>query len=166
MPLLEVSDINVRFGGVVALGGLSFTIDEGQICALIGPNGAGKTTLFNVVSRLYEPNEGSVRFAGIGIATLIRYVGAGAGSLVVALIVMTVFFLVDVWLVKVQVQDTAMAFAPGAMDVMMAIALTMHLDPVFVGAHHLFRFLGVSVTMPFVIRAVAPKASELPESEI
>jgi membrane AbrB-like protein len=106
------------------------------------------------------------RFAGIGIATLIRYVGAGAGSLVVALIVMTVFFLVDVWLVKVQVQDTAMAFAPGAMDVMMAIALTMHLDPVFVGAHHLFRFLGVSVTMPFVIRAVAPKASELPESEI
>ncbi|MFN8052800.1 MAG: ABC transporter ATP-binding protein [Acidimicrobiales bacterium] len=70
MPLLEVSDINVRFGGVVALGGLSFTIDEGQICALIGPNGAGKTTLFNVVSRLYEPNEGSVRFADVDLLSL------------------------------------------------------------------------------------------------
>ena len=64
MALLEVEGIVVRFGGVVALDGLSFSIDQGQICALIGPNGAGKTTLFNVVSRLYEPNEGTVTFEG------------------------------------------------------------------------------------------------------
>ncbi len=70
LALLEVSDIGVRFGGVVALAGLSFTIDEGQVCALIGPNGAGKTTLFNVVSRLYEPNEGSVRFADVDLLGL------------------------------------------------------------------------------------------------
>ena len=70
MALLEVSDIGVRFGGVVALAGLSFTIDEGQICALIGPNGAGKTTLFNVVSRLYEPTEGTVRFADVDLLAL------------------------------------------------------------------------------------------------
>ena len=57
----------------------------------------------------------------------------------------------------IRVQDGAMSFAPGAMDVMMTVALTMHLDPVFVGAHHLFRFLAVSVVMPFIIRAVAPK---------
>ena len=63
LALLEVSDIGVQFGGVQALAGLSFTIDEGQICALIGPNGAGKTTLFNVVSRLYQPSSGSLRFA-------------------------------------------------------------------------------------------------------
>ena len=58
MALLDVEDITVRFGGIVALDGLSFTIDEGQICGLIGPNGAGKTTMFNVVSRIYDPTSG------------------------------------------------------------------------------------------------------------
>ncbi len=64
MPLLEVENVGVHFGGVSALDGLSFSIDEGQLAALIGPNGAGKTTLFNVVSRIYDATEGSVRFDG------------------------------------------------------------------------------------------------------
>jgi branched-chain amino acid transport system ATP-binding protein len=64
MALLSVEDVGVRFGGVVALDGLSFTVEEGAICALIGPNGAGKTTMFNVLSRLYEASEGKVRFGG------------------------------------------------------------------------------------------------------
>ena len=54
--------MRVEFGGIVALADLSFTIDEGQICALIGPNGAGKTTLFNCVSRLYQPTSGQILF--------------------------------------------------------------------------------------------------------
>jgi branched-chain amino acid transport system ATP-binding protein len=66
-PLLEVRDVALRFGGVVALDGVSFTIDEGQILGLIGPNGAGKTTLFNCVSRLYTPNRGDILFAGRSI---------------------------------------------------------------------------------------------------
>lgn len=64
MTLLDVHDVSVRFGGIVALNRLSFTIDEGQICGLIGPNGAGKTTMFNVVSRIYQPTEGKVAFRG------------------------------------------------------------------------------------------------------
>ena len=64
MALLDVADITVRFGGIVALDALTFTIDEGQICGLIGPNGAGKTTMFNVVSRIYEPTSGSLEFDG------------------------------------------------------------------------------------------------------
>jgi branched-chain amino acid transport system ATP-binding protein len=62
--VLDVRDVTVRFGGIVALDGLSFGIGEGQICGLIGPNGAGKTTMFNVVSRIYQPTAGSVVYRG------------------------------------------------------------------------------------------------------
>jgi branched-chain amino acid transport system ATP-binding protein len=63
----------VRFGGIAALDGLSFTIDEGEICGLIGPNGAGKTTMFNVVSRIYEPTSGRVTFDGIDLLARPRH---------------------------------------------------------------------------------------------
>jgi branched-chain amino acid transport system ATP-binding protein len=64
LPLLEVRNVALRFGGIVALDGVSFALDEGQILGLIGPNGAGKTTLFNCVSRLYTPNRGDILFEG------------------------------------------------------------------------------------------------------
>ncbi|MDH5538862.1 MAG: ATP-binding cassette domain-containing protein, partial [Rhizobacter sp.] len=51
--LLSVRDVTVRFGGIVALDGVSFDVARGGVCGLIGPNGAGKTTLFNCLSRLY-----------------------------------------------------------------------------------------------------------------
>jgi branched-chain amino acid transport system ATP-binding protein len=70
VALLEVSNISVQFGGIRALDDLSFTIDEGQICALIGPNGAGKTTLFNVVSRIYDPTTGTLTFDGQDLLAL------------------------------------------------------------------------------------------------
>src|SRR5215472_826659 len=63
-PLLEVRDVSLRFGGIVALDGVSFALEAGQILGLIGPNGAGKTTLFNCVSRLYTPNRGDILFEG------------------------------------------------------------------------------------------------------
>lgn len=70
MALLEVENITVSFGGIRALDQTSFTIEEGQICGLIGPNGAGKTTLFNVISRLYVPDEGRVTFDGTDVLSL------------------------------------------------------------------------------------------------
>ena len=63
-PLLDVRDVALRFGGIVALDGVSFEVEEGQILGLIGPNGAGKTTLFNCLSRLYTPNRGDILFEG------------------------------------------------------------------------------------------------------
>jgi branched-chain amino acid transport system ATP-binding protein len=62
--LLEVRDVALRFGGIIALDGVSFELEEGQILGLIGPNGAGKTTLFNCLSRLYAPNRGDIVFEG------------------------------------------------------------------------------------------------------
>ncbi len=91
---------------------------------------------------------------------------AGVGSLAVAMAIMGVFVVLTVWLAGVPIQDTTMAFAPGAMDVMMAVALTLHLDPIFVGAHHLFRFVGVALAIPLVVRTVAPRTTEIPEHEI
>jgi branched-chain amino acid transport system ATP-binding protein len=69
-PLLAVRDVSVRFGGIVALDGVSFDMSEGHIVGLIGPNGAGKTTLFNCVSRLYAPSAGDIAFAGRSILDL------------------------------------------------------------------------------------------------
>ncbi len=61
---LSVSNLSLRFGGIVALNGLSFNVSRGHICGLIGPNGAGKTSLFNCISRLYNPSGGTVVFDG------------------------------------------------------------------------------------------------------
>ncbi|WP_373086361.1 ABC transporter ATP-binding protein [Sneathiella sp.] len=66
-PLLNVQDVSVHFGGIVALDGVSFDIPRGQIVGLIGPNGAGKTTLFNCISRLYNVNKGDILFNGKSI---------------------------------------------------------------------------------------------------
>jgi branched-chain amino acid transport system ATP-binding protein len=63
-PLLELRNVTRRFGGVVALDDVSLEVAEGEIAGLIGPNGAGKTTAFNVITRLYRPDEGDVVFAG------------------------------------------------------------------------------------------------------
>jgi branched-chain amino acid transport system ATP-binding protein len=62
--ILEVDNVTLRFGGVVALNEVSFHINEGEILGLIGPNGAGKTTCFNVMTGVYQPTSGTVRFRG------------------------------------------------------------------------------------------------------
>jgi branched-chain amino acid transport system ATP-binding protein len=71
--LLSVRDVSVRFGGIVALDGVSFDVAPGQIAGLIGPNGAGKTTLFNCLSRLYVPNSGDILFEGRSVLKMPRH---------------------------------------------------------------------------------------------
>lgn len=77
--LLNVDGVSVRFGGILALDGVSFAVQPGQICGLIGPNGAGKSTLFNCLSRIYECGEGRIEFDGQTLSRLPRYRMAGLG---------------------------------------------------------------------------------------
>ena len=65
--VLQMKDITMQFGGVVAVNNLSLEVNEGEIVSLIGPNGAGKTTAFNVVTGVYAPTNGSVTFNGVEI---------------------------------------------------------------------------------------------------
>jgi branched-chain amino acid transport system ATP-binding protein len=77
--MLSVRDVSVRFGGIVALNGVSFDVGAGQIVGLIGPNGAGKTTLFNCLSRLYIPTSGEILFEGRSILNMPRHAIASIG---------------------------------------------------------------------------------------
>jgi branched-chain amino acid transport system ATP-binding protein len=72
-PLLRVSDLTVRFGGIVALEDVSFEVMRGQIAGVIGPNGAGKTTLFNCLSRLYPFQAGGILFQGRSLLEVPRH---------------------------------------------------------------------------------------------
>jgi branched-chain amino acid transport system ATP-binding protein len=64
MSLLDVENLAIHFGGVKAVDGVSFSVDPGEVFAIIGPNGAGKSTIFNLISRIYEPTHGTIRFDG------------------------------------------------------------------------------------------------------
>lgn len=64
MSLLEIKDATLKFGGVVAVNGLSLSVNEGEVYAIVGPNGAGKSTVFNLISRFYQPFSGSFTFDG------------------------------------------------------------------------------------------------------
>ena len=67
MPLLQLDHVTQRFGGLVAVSDLDFTIEPGAIVAMIGPNGAGKSTAFNLVTGIYKPSEGRITFGGVDI---------------------------------------------------------------------------------------------------
>jgi branched-chain amino acid transport system ATP-binding protein len=79
IPLLSVRNVVMRFGGVVALGGVSFDVERYRICGLIGPNGSGKTTLFNCISGIYRHSEGDILFNGQSLTRMKRHRMAALG---------------------------------------------------------------------------------------
>jgi branched-chain amino acid transport system ATP-binding protein len=79
MAQLEIRDLSIHFGGLVALDSISFDVNEGEIMGLIGPNGAGKTTLFNCITRIYHPSQGSIVFEGHDILKMQAYEVIGGG---------------------------------------------------------------------------------------
>jgi membrane AbrB-like protein len=91
------------------------------------------------------------RFARMSIRTLLSHVNAALGSFAIAIIISAIFVAVIVLTTHVRFADVVVAFAPGAMDAMLALALTLHIDPIFVGAHHLSRFVFVTITTPGIV---------------
>jgi uncharacterized protein len=91
------------------------------------------------------------RFARMKTSTLLSHVNAGLGSFAIAVAISAIFVAVIVLTTHVRFGDIIVAFAPGAMDAMLALALTLHIDPIFVGAHHLSRFVFVTITTPGIV---------------
>ncbi len=91
------------------------------------------------------------RFARMKTRTLLGHVNAGLGSFAIAIAISAVFVAIIVLTTHVRIADIIVAFAPGAMDAMLALALTLHIDPIFVGAHHLSRFVFVTIATPGIV---------------
>jgi membrane AbrB-like protein len=91
------------------------------------------------------------RFARMNAGVLLSHVNAALGSFAIAIGISAVFVAVIALSTPVRLADIIVAFAPGAMDAMLALALTLHIDPIFVGAHHLSRFVFVSIATPGII---------------
>jgi hypothetical protein len=91
------------------------------------------------------------RFARMTNKTLLSHVNAALGSFATAIIISAIFVAVIALTTPVRFADILVAFAPGAMDAMLALALTLHIDPIFVGAHHLSRFAFVTITTPGIV---------------
>jgi branched-chain amino acid transport system ATP-binding protein len=77
--LLEVKDVELRFGGVKAISGVSFDVKKGEIRAIIGPNGAGKTSMLNVINGFYHPQVGTITYKGVKREAMRPYIAASQG---------------------------------------------------------------------------------------
>jgi uncharacterized protein len=91
------------------------------------------------------------RFARMKAKVLVGHVHAALGSFAIAILISGIFVAVIALTTQVRVSDVIVAFAPGAMDAMLALALTLHIDPIFVGAHHLSRFVFVTIAIPGIV---------------
>jgi membrane AbrB-like protein len=147
--------VRLRFpGGLLfgAMAGSAILHGTGYIHAVLPPwiGGAAVITLGALVGS---------RFANTPPRMLAGLLGAAFGSFAVSMAVATVFIVIVAWLFSFPIANIVIAFAPGAQDTMMVLALALHLDPVYVGAHHLARFLVVTVAVAVGARRIARQKS-------
>src|SRR5579864_585658 len=91
------------------------------------------------------------RFARMKSRTLFGHIHAALGAFAIAIVISALFIAIVAFTTHVRFADVLVAYAPGAMDAMLALALTLHIDPIFVGAHHLSRFIFVTISMPGIV---------------
>jgi uncharacterized protein len=150
---LAVAFLKLRFPGGLLFGGMTGSAilhGAGLIHAALPLwlGGAAVVTLGALVGS---------RFANTTPRMLVSYLGAALGSFAVSMAVATVFILIDAQLLPIPIDNIVIAFSPGAQDTMMVLALALHLDPVYVGAHHLARFLVVTLAVALGARWIGPR---------
>jgi hypothetical protein len=129
------------FGAMLSSGLLhGFGLVDGGI-----PNWARAVALIGIGTLI------GASFARVSARVLVSHLGAALGSFVVALAICAVFVVILVLTTHVQIANTVIAFSPGAMDAMFGLALTLHIDPIFVGVHHLSRFFFASLLTPGIV---------------
>jgi membrane AbrB-like protein len=106
------------------------------------------------------------RFANTSFRSVLDYLGAAFGSFAVAFGVTTIFAAVVMTLLPFRPADVIIAFAPGAQDQMMLLALALTLDPVYVGAHHLARWLVVTISLAVFAKTIVPKQGRPPRKKL
>jgi uncharacterized membrane protein AbrB (regulator of aidB expression) len=107
------------------------------------------------------------RFANTEMRLVLKHFVAAIGSFSIAVLIVAAFAAMASWIVKIQLSDLVVSYSPGALDAMMILALALHLDPIFVGAHHLARFLLISALLPVFVsiygQSPPPPAPKPPE---
>jgi membrane AbrB-like protein len=146
-------------------GGLIF----GAMVTSAGLHGTGIVTVtlpvwMSVGSFIVLGGVTGTRFGNTDVRLLRHLAGAAFGAFVVANVVAFTFALVSAKLLALTTGGVILAYAPGAIDAMMILALALHLDPAFVGAHHLARFVMVLLTMPVLVRFIQPKGADRQEA--
>jgi membrane AbrB-like protein len=125
------------------------------VSATLHGSGLIHTNLPPVIASLSMIGLGAIngaRFSGTSLRVLLQYMAAALGSLVVVVAVAGAFITAASMTLSLPFADLVASYAPGSVDVMMILALAMHLDPVFVGAHHLARILVLSIALPIAAR--------------
>jgi membrane AbrB-like protein len=139
-------------------GGLLF----GAMFVSAGLHGSG---LIHVTMPVWWTSAGGIalgaiigaRFANMRFRLFVSFLGAAFGSFVVSILIASVCAAVLLMLMKLPIAEVMIAFAPGSVDAMMLLALALHLDPVYVGAHHVIRIFFVALTMPVLARREAKR---------
>lgn len=106
------------------------------------------------------------RFANMPMRLFVHFIGAAFGSFAVAVTIAAAFGAGVIKLMMLPVPEVMMAFAPGSVDAMMLLALALHLDPVYVGAHHVVRIFFVALATPFMVRRQAGKPKRAPTTKV
>jgi membrane AbrB-like protein len=106
------------------------------------------------------------RFANMPLRLFAHFIGAAFGSFAVSVTIASLFGAIVIKLMALPVPEVMMAFAPGSVDAMMLLALSLHLDPVYVGAHHVVRIFFVVLATPFMVRREAGKPRPAPVTQV